>query len=86
MLQADSPAWFDLSPEANDILKHVENTQAGNIIIQRMANMMYLTHSAIKNNQKGKPALVYVSIDRMWTGEPCEGLQSPVDLVGQMDT
>ena len=68
MLQADSPAWFDLSPEANDILKHVENTQSGNVIIQRMANMMYLTHSAIQKNQNGQPALVYVSIDRMWTG------------------
>ena len=46
----------------------MENTPSGNIIIQRMANMMSLTHAAIQKNQGGKPAMIYVSIDRMWTG------------------
>ena len=72
-LQADSPAWFDLSPEAYDIETKVPNTQAANVIVQRYANMMLQTHSAVKQNQAGRPSMIYACVDRMWTGACAPG-------------
>ena len=69
-MQADSPAWFDVSPEAKDTRVKVAGTASGNVIIQRYANMMYATHTAVAKNRAGKPAMIYACVDRMWTGAP----------------
>lgn len=72
--QVASPQWFDMSPEVDDVEKHIENTPAATKLAQRYVKMMSAVHGAIKQNLYGKPSLIYVSIDRMWTASPwCPG-------------
>ena len=72
--QVDSSTWFDMSPDVNDTLQHIENTPAADVYVARYVAMMRGAHNAIANNLANQPSMMYVSTDRMWTSSPwCPG-------------
>jgi hypothetical protein len=72
--EVDSSTWFDPSPYSNNVNHSIVNTPDGDAWIARYIDLFTTAHRAIAHNRVGKPTMMYVSTDRMWTASPwCPG-------------
>ncbi|KAK9813417.1 hypothetical protein WJX73_007443 [Symbiochloris irregularis] len=72
--EVDSPDWYDMSPEVDDIGIHIENTPAADVYVGRYVLMLKAVHDAVAQNLPNQPTMVYVPMTRMWTASPwCPG-------------
>ena len=70
----DTPAYYDMSPEVNNTLQHIENTEQAAVYIGRYVAMLKGVHEAVRSHLAGRPSMIWVPLTRMWTASPwCPG-------------